>query len=216
MLRRSLGRLAKQAFAGLQQEVLLSTSAPTFASNLPSAAMTFNLSRHSTFTPCTSAALPWLRHSSQCGHARIFSSASEAAPNIPAVTPTSSPRQAPRLACVITPQSQPSQNVRVEATYVGSGINIYELMARPEFSGHYQRLHKGTVILGLTNEHVPEKAETSGMPTGPYLVATSYGSVVFFNVDPVAKEGWLEVLRSVASDPLVGDKRYNEGNLLYY
>lgn len=50
-----------------------------------------------------------------------------------------------------------------------------------------------------------------GMPLGSYLVATSYGSAVFFNVDAEGKEKWLEVLKSTATEPLAGEKKYHEG-----
>jgi len=104
-----------------------------------------------------------------------------------------------------------SHTLRVEASYVGSRINVYDLLARPEFSSHYKRLHKGTAILALTDTPVPEVSEADGMPLGPYLVATSYGSAVFFDVDAAAKDRWLAVLTEVAVDPVVGDRRYNEG-----
>jgi len=118
--------------------------------------------------------------------------------------PSPAPSQLQRAA------TDTSRTLRVEATYVGSRINVYDLLARPEFSSHYKRLHKGTAILALTDTTVPESAEADGMPLGPYLVATSYGSAVFFDVDAAAKEQWLSVLRSVAVDPVVGDKSYNE------
>lgn len=102
--------------------------------------------------------------------------------------------------------------VRVEATYVGSKINVYDLLARPEFADHYKRLHKGMVIVALTKGHVPDAAaETEGLPLGPYMVATSYGSAVFFNVDGSSKEQWLKVLQATATDPLIGEeKKYTE------
>lgn len=124
----------------------------------------------------------------------------------------------------------------------GSKIGIYDLMNRAEFAGHYKKLHKGTVVLGLTPRAVDPAAEITvrafflfpstplfsfpflvlgvvgresggmgvgqqtlprvlcgpglrarqlprparplqGMPLGPYMVAFSYGSVVFFNTD---------------------------------
>ena len=84
-------------------------------------------------------------------------------------------------------------------------------MARPEFTAHYKRLHKGTVIVALSPDaQITEEAEVDGLPLGPYLVATSYGSAVFFNTEVQAKETWLELLRSVASEPVHGEKRYNE------
>ena len=217
MLRRSLCRVAKQAFStSLQHEAWLGNTAPTWAPHLPAVAMTNNVSRQSTLLPSL-AALPWLPHIHQFGNTRSFSAAPEGGPlkTSPLPSPPAS-SEAHRLACVITPQSLPAQNVRIAATYVGSGINIYDLMARPEFKGHYQKLHKGTVILALSDAKIPEKAETTGMPIGPYLVATSYGSAVYFNVDSAAKEKWLEVLRSVATDPIVGDKKYNEGTIILF
>lgn len=107
--------------------------------------------------------------------------------------------------------NQHHEVVRVEATYVGSKINVYDLLARPEFADHYKRLHKGTVIMALTKSHIPDAAEIEGLPRGPYMVATSYGSAVFFNVDGSSRERWLKVLQATATDPLIGEeKRYTE------
>jgi uncharacterized Rmd1/YagE family protein len=149
---------------------------------------------------------------------RTFSSASVPEPTTTQQTnPTTTPKlkkSGHRLAAVLpSTQTLPAQNVRVEATYVGSAINIYDLMARPECHDHYKRLHKGTVILSLdqNNGDISEAMEADGMPLGPYLVATTYGSAVFFNVEPDQKEEWLTVLRNVAAEPApLGDKRYNE------
>ena len=41
----------------------------------------------------------------------------------------------------------------------GSRLNIYDLLARPEFAGHYKRVHKGTVVVGLGYQQVPEIRE---------------------------------------------------------
>ncbi len=46
----------------------------------------------------------------------------------------------------------------------GSKINIYDLMNRPEFSGHYKKLHKGTVVLGLTHRAVDPQCEMTVCP----------------------------------------------------
>ncbi|GAB4817342.1 hypothetical protein N2152v2_004388 [Parachlorella kessleri] len=111
-------------------------------------------------------------------------------------------------------QQQQPQPVRtsfkVEAAYVGSKINIYDLMNRPEFSGHYKKLHKGTVVLGLTHRAVDPQCEITGMPLDPYMVAFSYGSVVFFNSDRELKEAYLQVCRDEAADPVSADRPYTE------
>jgi uncharacterized Rmd1/YagE family protein len=143
---------------------------------------------------------------------RTFSSAAVPEPHMQ--TPKPKKSSGHRLAAVLpSTQALPAQNVRVEATYVGSAINIYDLMARPECQGHYKRLHKGTVILSLDKStgEVSEAMEAQGMPLGPYVVATTYGSAVFFNVESAQKEEWLNVLRNVAAEPApLGEKRYNE------
>lgn len=102
--------------------------------------------------------------------------------------------------------------MKVEAVYVGSGINVYDLLSLPQCSGHYRRLHKGSVVIALTDSTISDAAETDGLPLQePFLVATSYGAAVFFNTEADVKEAWLSLLASVSTDPLQhSDRKYTE------
>lgn len=85
------------------------------------------------------------------------------------------------------------------------------MIARPELRGHYRRLHKGAVVLGLSGAAIPDAAETEGMPLSePYMVAFSYGSVAFFNAGGELRDKFLQVAREVATDPVSSDRPYTE------
>jgi hypothetical protein len=58
------------------------------------------------------------------------------------------------------PTRPPCQVFKAEAHYVGSKIDIYALKERPEFAGHYRRVHKGAVVLALSPRDIPEQCET--------------------------------------------------------
>lgn len=216
MLRRATSQLLRQAVSSsfVQQQardahLIAAACSPLlskFITSSPQQLEYSSLNRQSTF------GLPSLPF-------RTFGAAAVSAPetatqHTPSQIPQTPKKGGHRLAAVLPPtQALPAQNVRVEATYVGSAINIYDLMAHPECHGHYKRLHKGTVILSLDKNtgEISESMEADGMPLGPYLVATTYGSAVFFNVESAQKEEWLNVLRHVAVEPAPsGDKRYNE------
>ncbi|KAL4448324.1 hypothetical protein ABPG75_005543 [Micractinium tetrahymenae] len=107
--------------------------------------------------------------------------------------------------------SAAEQVFKADAHYVGSKIDIYALKARPEFSGHYKKVHKGAVVLALGGRHISEQCETQGMPLDPaYMVAFNYGSVVFFNAGPKLRQRLLAVVREVASDPVSSERPYVE------
>jgi len=215
MLRRSASRFLRQAVhSGFVQQQARDA-------HLIAGACVSLLSKISTSSPQL-LEHPSLKRQPTFGHPslpfRTFGSAAASAPEkatqyTPSQT-SQTPKKGHRLAAVLPPtQTLPAQNVRVEATYVGSSINIYDLIARSECHGHYKRLHKGTVILSLDKNsgEISESMEADGMPLGPYVVATTYGSAVFFNVGSAEKEEWLNVLRSVAAEPApLGEKRYNE------
>lgn len=51
-----------------------------------------------------------------------------------------------------------------------------------------------------------------GMPLGPYMVAFSYGAVVFFDAaDRAVCERFMTIARRLATEPLPLEKAYNEG-----
>ncbi|KAI7843760.1 hypothetical protein COHA_002658 [Chlorella ohadii] len=103
------------------------------------------------------------------------------------------------------------QVFKADAHYVGSKIDIYALKERPEFKGHYKRVHKGAVVLALSSRHISDQAETQGMPLDPgYMVAYNYGSVVFFNAGPKTRHRHLAIAREVASDPVSSERPYLE------
>lgn len=109
-------------------------------------------------------------------------------------------------------QERPSSPIRAEASYIGSRINVYELLARKECANRYAKLHKGSAIVGLTEGlDVVDNDEKEGLPLGPYMVATSYGSAVFFNVSQVQKDRWINVLKQVAIEPASSERKYTEG-----
>jgi hypothetical protein len=61
------------------------------------------------------------------------------------------------------------QVFKADAHYVGSKIDIYALKERPEFAGHYRRVHKGGVVLALTPRPISEQSEAevrAGMGEG--------------------------------------------------
>ena len=49
------------------------------------------------------------------------------------------------------------------------------------------------------------------MPLEPYMVAFSYGSVVFFHAGPKLRQRHLAIAREVAADPVSSDRPYVEG-----
>lgn len=204
MLRRSAALLIRQAASAAVRQEGAGLAAPATAAAAP-----WPPRLSPAPLPSLAALLPWLNPP------RHFSSAPEAAAEAlpsPPPPPPPPPRQPPRLASLLTPQTLPSHAIRVEAVYVGAGINVFDLMASPEAAGLYRRLHKGTVVLALRETPgLSEAAEAEGMPLDvPYMAATSYGSAVFFGADASARERWLGVLRRVAKDPSPGERRYTE------
>ena len=65
----------------------------------------------------------------------------------------------------------------------------------PIRAGHYVRLHKNTVVLGLTPAPVPAAAESGGLPLQPSMVAFNYGAGEWSNEDVVQTCEWLCVLK---------------------
>ncbi|EFN56401.1 hypothetical protein CHLNCDRAFT_144977 [Chlorella variabilis] len=111
----------------------------------------------------------------------------------------------------LPPAASPSEQVfKADAHYVGSKIDIYALKERPEFAGHYRKVHKGAVVLSLTPRRISDQCETEGMPVGPYMVAFNYGSVVFFAAGPKLRAQYLAIAREVAADPVSSDRPYVE------
>lgn len=104
----------------------------------------------------------------------------------------------------------PVRNFKVEATYVGTKIDIPTLVKLPQFTGHWRKLHKGAAALSLTPHVVPEKSEIEGLPKQPFMVAFSYGSVVFFDTPLAIKERFLAVCKGAAIEPMTADQSYNE------
>ncbi|KAK2079665.1 hypothetical protein QBZ16_002060 [Prototheca wickerhamii] len=101
----------------------------------------------------------------------------------------------------------PSFLYRAEATYIGDGIDIAALRARPEFQGCFSASHRGALLLGPHQSTDPDTAEAEvraiGRRHGPYLVAFPFGSVVMFGKARQLRErdNWLEACRSVAQLP---------------
>jgi uncharacterized Rmd1/YagE family protein len=99
---------------------------------------------------------------------------------------------------------------RVEATYVGSMINIYDVMNLKEYRDNFKSIHKGSALIGLHADSMDSRKDGS-LPYGPYMSVTSYGSAVFFGASKELKKQCLSVLlQNVVSDPLLDHSLYNE------
>jgi hypothetical protein len=103
--------------------------------------------------------------------------------------------------------------LKAEAQYVAAALDVYALAARPEFAGRWRKLHKGTAVLSLGE---PAGAASGGPaeappPRAPFLVATAYGSVVFFGASRAERARWLAVVRGAATDALPPERAYTEG-----
>lgn len=105
---------------------------------------------------------------------------------------------------------------RVEAMYVGSMINIYDVMNLKEYRNNFKSIHKGSALIGLhsdTHATTNTTTTTNTLPYGPYMSVTSYGSAVFFGASKEMKRQCLSVLlqnAKVVSDPLLDHTLYNE------
>ena len=96
---------------------------------------------------------------------------------------------------------------RVEATYVGSMINIYDLMNMKEYKDSFKAIHKGSALIGLSKYSAPTSQD--GLPFGPYMAVTSYGSAVFFDTSKELKNSCLSLIETAVHEPLV-ERNYNE------
>lgn len=104
------------------------------------------------------------------------------------------------------------QIFRVEATYVGSMINIHDVMNLKEYRDNFKSIHKGSALIGLHSDSTISSKDGS-LPDGPYMSVTSYGSAVFFGASKELKRQCLSVLlqnAKVVSDPLLDHSLYNE------
>lgn len=104
------------------------------------------------------------------------------------------------------------QVFRVEAMYVGSMINIYDVMNLKEYRDNFKSIHKGSALIGLHSDGIVSPKHGS-LPHGPYMSVTSYGSAVFFGASKELKKKCLSVLlqnAKVVSDPLMDHSLYNE------
>lgn len=46
-----------------------------------------------------------------------------------------------------------NRTFKVEATYVGSNINVYDLLKLPIYSANFKAVHKGSALIGLQSKH---------------------------------------------------------------
>ena len=46
-----------------------------------------------------------------------------------------------------------NRTFKVEATYVGSNINVYDLLKLPIYSANFKAVHKGSALIGLESKH---------------------------------------------------------------
>ena len=99
---------------------------------------------------------------------------------------------------------------KVEAMYIGSLINIYDLLKLSEFGENFKSVHKGAILIALGNCPKGDASLTENLPFGPYMVLTSYGSAVFFDVSDDLKRRCLASLQQVVQDP-IKDLKYIEG-----
>lgn len=118
---------------------------------------------------------------------------------------------------------------RVEATYVGSMIRMYDLLNLEDFKNNFKAIHKGSALIGLrpsldapaTSSPLSMSPKESGasilashrdsdqVPFGPYMGVTTYGSAVFFDTPDELKTECLSLLQQVVVDPVV-DTKYTE------
>lgn len=103
---------------------------------------------------------------------------------------------------------------RVEATYVGSMINIYDVMSMKEYKNNFKSIHKGSALIGLyPHDGSLENMDAGTLSHGPYMAVTSYGSAVFFGTSKELKNHCLSALlqnAKVVSDPLSDHTLYTE------
>lgn len=112
-------------------------------------------------------------------------------------------------------EEQKKHAFRVEATYVGSMINIYDVMNLKEYRNNFKAIHKGSALIALHNERIvgDGKDVKDTLPYGPYMSVTSYGSAVFFGASKELRKQCLHTLlqnAKVVSDPLLDHTLYNE------
>lgn len=123
---------------------------------------------------------------------------------------------------------------RVEATYVGSMIRMYDLLNLEDFKNNFKAIHKGSALIALRpssldgrRSHIPatssslsvspkesasslaSQRESDQVPFGPYMGVTTYGSAVFFDTPDELKNECLSLLQQVVVDPVV-DTKYTE------
>ena len=91
---------------------------------------------------------------------------------------------------------------RVEANYLGSTINVYDLVKLDQYKDSFKAVHKGAALIGLCDD------------SSSFVAVTSYGSAVFFDTPKELKERCLSLLlnknASVVSEPLKDHTLYKE------
>lgn len=112
------------------------------------------------------------------------------------------------------PPSESKHTFRVEANYLGSTINVYDLVRLDQYKENFKAVHKGSALIGLSPQ---AGSDAHGTPTNnrtSYMAVTSYGSAVFFDTPRELKEKCLSLLlsnnASVVSEPLMDHTLYKE------
>jgi uncharacterized Rmd1/YagE family protein len=109
---------------------------------------------------------------------------------------------------------------RVEANYLGSTINVYDLVKLDQYKDSFKTVHKGAALISLNEQHAGIGAQTNAKGTvdqtngSSFMAVTSYGSAVFFDTPKELKDRCLTLLLnknpSVVSEPLKDHTLYKE------
>lgn len=108
---------------------------------------------------------------------------------------------------------------RVEANYLGSTINVYDLVKLDQYKDSFKAVHKGAALIGLRGDNWaraggPARDEGGEEASSSFVAVTSYGSAVFFDTPKELKERCLSLLlnknASVVSEPLKDHTLYKE------
>lgn len=104
---------------------------------------------------------------------------------------------------------------RVEANYLGSTINVYDLVKLDQYKDSFKAVHKGAALIGLRGDGTASEGTAGGKEgSSSFVAVTSYGSAVFFDTPKELKERCLSLLlnknASVVSEPLKDHTLYKE------
>lgn len=142
-----------------------------------------------------------------------FSAAARLGPDVGGVSKSGAQHRGPASECLSGKPRGAKHTFRVEANYLGSTINVYDLVKLDQYRDSFKAVHKGAAIIGLPC-HSQEDSMNDINGNSSFVAVTSYGSAVFFDTPKELKDRCLALLLNknapVVSEPLKDHTLYKE------